>query len=126
MKLVTGGAYQGKLCYASERYGIEEWADGRSCGFEEIFTCRGIHHFHEYVRRALKEERDIAALAEELAEKNSEIVILSNELGYGVVPVEAFDRQYRETHGRLCCRLAAEADEVIRVICGIGTVIKHA
>ena len=126
MKLVIGGAYQGKTDYASEKYGVREWADGRSCGFEEIFTYSGIHHFHEYVRRAVEENRDISSLEKELQEKNRELVIVSNELGYGVVPVDAFDRRFREEHGRLCCRLADVSDEVSRVICGIGTVIKHA
>lgn len=125
MKLVIGGVYQGKKTYASEKYQITCWADGRSCGFGEIFTCEGICYFHEYVRRALLEELDLSELPQELAEKNRDIVIVSAELGYGVVPVDAFDRRFREAHGRLCCRLAEEADEVSRVICGIGTVIKH-
>lgn len=126
MKLVIGGAYQGKTAYASEKYHISKWADGRSCGYGEIFTCPGIHHFHEYIRRAVKENRDIASLDQELAEKNGDLVIVTNELGYGVVPVDVFDRKFREEHGRLCCRLADVSDEVVRVICGIGTVIKHA
>jgi adenosylcobinamide kinase/adenosylcobinamide-phosphate guanylyltransferase len=126
MKLVIGGAYQGKLSYASEKYGITEWTDGRSCSFDDIFCCSGIHHFHEYVRRALEEDRDLTELDRELEEKNKELVIVSNELGYGVVPVDAFDRRFREAHGRICCRLAAASDEVSRVICGIGTVIRHA
>ncbi|MDY4515387.1 MAG: bifunctional adenosylcobinamide kinase/adenosylcobinamide-phosphate guanylyltransferase [Hominisplanchenecus sp.] len=126
MKLVIGGAYQGKYAYASEKYCINNWADGRSCDFEEIFQCEGIHHFHEYIRRALTDEREIRALRCRLKEENREIVIITNELGYGVVPMDAFDRRFREIHGRLCCELAAEAEEVCRVICGIGMVIKHA
>ena len=50
---------------------------------------------------------------------------MTNELGYGVVPTDSFDRAYREKTGRVCCRIAKEADEVHRVVCGIGTVIKH-
>lgn len=126
MKLVIGGAYQGKKDYAAKKYGILEWADGRSCGFDDIYTSSGIHHFHEYVRRGLIEGRDLSGLAQSLAEKNGELVIVSNELGYGVVPIDAFDRKFREEHGRLCCKLAEASDEVSRVICGIGTVIKHA
>lgn len=126
MKLVIGGAYQGKLAYASEKYCITSWADGSSCDFEEIFRCGGIHHFHEYIRRALKEEREVSALTHRLKEENREIVIVTNELGYGIVPMDAFDRRFREIHGRLCCELAGEAEEVSRVICGIGMVIRHA
>ena len=69
-------------------------------------------------------EEAVRKLADELKEKNPEIVIVTNELGYGVVPVSAFDRRYREDTGRICCKLAAEAEEVWRVYCGIGTCIK--
>lgn len=126
MKLVTGGAYQGKKAYALETYQITEWSDGANCPFEELFTCPGMDHFHEYIRRALKENREISGLAGELTARNPKIVLITDELGCGVVPVDPFDRAYREAHGRLCCQLAAEAEEVVRVICGIGMVIRHA
>ena len=60
-----------------------------------------------------------------IVQKKPSVILLCNELGSGVVPVEAFDREWREATGRLCCRLAAEAEEVHRVACGIGMVIKH-
>ena len=51
-------------------------------------------------------------------------MLITDEIGYGIVPTDAFYREYRETHGRVCTQIAAEAKEVHRVICGIGTVIK--
>ena len=126
MKLIIGGAFQGKLAYASAAAEIapEEFADGAVCGFEVLDTCRGMNHFHEYVRRCLQEGRELTGLADSLVKQNPDIIILANELGSGVVPVDAFDRSWRETTGRLCCELAKRADEVHRVVCGIGTVIK--
>ena len=50
--------------------------------------------------------------------------ILPCELGNGVVPMEAFDRRYRETVGRICCNIAKQAEEVIRIVCGIPIVLK--
>ena len=88
--------------------------------------CRGILHFHDYVQRRLRAGKSVDGLAEELLEKNPDICIVTNELGYGVVPADAFDRKYREATGRICEKLAAGSDEVHRVICGIGTVIKRA
>ena len=67
-----------------------------------------------------KEEWSLARLKEQ----NPEIILVTNELGYGVVPVDRFDREYRERTGRICCEISKEAKEVPRVICGIGTVIK--
>ena len=127
MILITGGAFQGKKAYAMKTFSLEESAaaDGRSCSWEEIYTAGGILHFHEYIRRSLEEGRELKTLAEDLARRNPEAVIVVNELGSGVVPVDAFDRSYRETTGRICCELAKKAREVHRVVCGIGMVIKH-
>ena len=47
------------------------------------------------------------------------------ELGYGVVPVDQFDRADREKTGRACCKVAQSAQVVHRVGCGVGTVIKQ-
>lgn len=52
------------------------------------------------------------------------LIIISNEVGYGLVPVEAFEREYRETVGRVNCFFAGEAEQVIRVVSGIGKRIK--
>ena len=38
---------------------------------------------------------------------------------------EYINRAYREKTGRVCCQAARRASEVHRVVCGIGTVIKH-
>ena len=113
MKLITGGAYQGKLAFARKEYGLGEdgdWADGAVCGREELFSRKGICHFHLFVR--------------ELAEKNSQAVIVTTEVGCGVVPVDRFDRLYRETCGRLATELAERSSRVHRVVCGIGMVLK--
>ena len=127
MKLVIGGAFQGKYQYARKTFGIQEgWIDGDTCSWNEIFECRGILHFHDYVQRRLRAGKSVDGLAEELLEKNPDICVVTNELGYGVVPADAFDRKYREATGRICEKLAAGSDEVHRVICRIGTVIKRA
>lgn len=127
MKLIIGGAFQGKLAYASAAAEIapEEFADGAVCGFEVLDTCRGMNHFHEYVRRYSAAGRSVEELPERIVQKNPEVVLVANELGCGIVPMDPFERQFREAFGRLCCRLAQEAKEVHRVICGLGTVIRR-
>ncbi len=125
MNMVIGGAYQGKLKYAKETFQIGDgWADGASCAPKDLLTCRGIWNFHLLVRRMLQQEQDVDALIERLWEENPRLCIVTNELGCGVVPVDAFDRLWREKTGRVCTELAARAKEVHRVFCGIGMVIK--
>ena len=126
MKLVIGGAFQGKKLYASERYQIPEgeWIDGSTCEKEMLFSAKAINHFHEYIRKRQKAGENLMKLAEELLEKNPEIILVTNEVGYGIVPMEKENREWREACGRVCTVLASGADEVVRVCCGIGTKIK--
>ena len=129
MKLVIGGAFQGKLDFAKKMTGKETgWADGAAVSKEELSACSGVYDFQELVRRwlLLEEETGTAPEAEleELLQKNREICIVTNELGYGVVPIEPFDRKWREKTGRICTELAAKADSVTRVVCGIGILLK--
>ena len=126
MILVIGGAFQGKYSFATEELGLKDgWADGDTCGFYAIYECRAIHHFHDYVKRAIEAHYDLSDLVPKLMERNPDICILTNELGYGVVPKDQFDRTFRETQGTLCTQLAAQADTVYRMICGIPTIIKQ-
>lgn len=126
MKLVIGGAYQGKLAYAKKEFAKENlsWTDGALCSFEDVYTCQGIWHFESFLRRMLAEGKDTSGLAASIAAANPDLIIVSTEIGYGLVPVDAFDREYREQAGRVCTELAALASRVDRVVCGIGTTLK--
>lgn len=124
MKLIIGGAFQGKKDFAKTLCPDVTFIDGSKCSAEDIFSCGGIYHFHEYIRNRLSEGMDCQKLGEELAEKNPSLVVVTNELGCGVVPVDAFDREYRERTGRVCTVLASSSEEVYRVICGVGLRIK--
>ena len=72
--------------------------------------------------------QELAAKAdnlEKLAEKLSAYdIVISTEVGGGVVPMEAEQRAAREAAGRLACLLAARADCVVQMFCGIPTVLK--
>lgn len=51
-------------------------------------------------------------------------VIVSNEVGHGVVPENALARQFRDAQGRLNIALAAEAELAVQVIAGLPQVLK--
>ena len=129
MILVVGGAFQGKKEYVKKQFAlaVEDFADGAVCGEEDLYRAGAVLHFHEYVRRCLEAGESpeaLAAFTDGLLRANPDVILICNALGSGVVPVDAFDRSWREATGRLCCRLAGEAVKVFRVVCGIGTVIK--
>ena len=109
MIMIIGGAYQGKLAFAKKIYPDVTWADGAVCTEEELYSC----------------EEPIDDLAEELIRKNPELILITDEIGYGIVPVDRMEREYREQTGRVCTRLAAYSEKVYRVMCGIGQVIKE-
>lgn len=125
MEMIIGGAFQGKSAYAEKKYPDKKWILGASASEEEILSAGGILGFHEYIRREMKAGKDVSGLAKMLIEKNPQVILVSDEVGYGVVPVDAFDRAYREAVGRVCTELASFSSCVVRVVCGIGTVIKH-
>ena len=128
MKLFIGGAFQGKKKAAMEKTGLCEadFVDGETCTKEELLKGKAVTHFHSCIRRLLKEEGEEAAdaFAEELFRKNPGLVIVSTELGYGIVPMDPFDRLYREKVGRILCKAAEQAEEVYRVVAGLPVCIK--
>ena len=126
MKMIIGGAFQGKTALAMEKYPDIVWVDGADADWNLIGTAKGILNFHEFIRKEMQTGNDVSELAERLIRVNPQVVLVSDEVGYGVVPIDAFDRAYREAVGRVCTKLAAYSTQVTRVVCGIGTVIKDA
>lgn len=128
MNLYVGGSSQGKLSYVLRKYCLDKSkeiiAEGSTCTEEELYTRRIINHFHEYISRLLEAGRDIEECTKRIIENNPEVIIISNEVGYGVVPIEKKDRIYREEVGRCLCRLAKEAIEFERIVCGFGVRLK--
>lgn len=51
-------------------------------------------------------------------------LVISNEIGSGIVPIDKKDRLWREQTGRMLTKIASQADEVYRVFSGIPQKIK--
>ena len=132
MKLVIGGRAQGKLNYVLQHMTDENYQiyDGVFPDGGELFNLTRknewliVNHFHKWVNKELKENRNPEEELEAFLKKGVRFVIISDEIGNGIVPVDAFERDYRERTGRMLITLASQADEVVRVICGIGQKIK--
>lgn len=126
MEIIIGGAFQGKSTLAEKDHPDVTWINGAQADWESLSHAEGVMGFHEYIRKEMKAGNDISSLAEDLIRVNPDLILVSDEVGYGVVPIDAFDRVYREAVGRICTKLAAYSHRVTRVACGIGTVIKDA
>jgi adenosylcobinamide kinase/adenosylcobinamide-phosphate guanylyltransferase len=69
-------------------------------------------------------DAEIARLEEALARRTGTAVLVSNEVGYGIVPDNALARRFRDAQGRLNQRMAARADRVVLVVAGLPLVVK--
>lgn len=70
-------------------------------------------------------EPEIDRLLAALPALPGEIVLVSNEVGWGIVPENALARRFRDEQGRLNQRIAALADNVTLVAAGLPLVLKH-
>ena len=109
MTFIVGPLFSGKRRVAMELLG---------CGEEAL------------ARRAVWDVQELAAARPDLEELAAELaaheVVIATEVGGGVVPADPEQRMAREAAGRLNCLLAKRADRVIRVFCGLPTVLKGA
>jgi adenosylcobinamide kinase/adenosylcobinamide-phosphate guanylyltransferase len=59
-----------------------------------------------------------------LAARRAPSVLVSNEVGSGIVPDNAEARRFRDLQGRLNQRIAARADRVVLLVAGLPMVVK--
>jgi adenosylcobinamide kinase/adenosylcobinamide-phosphate guanylyltransferase len=69
-------------------------------------------------------EREIDELTSSLKNSKSNIVLVSNEVGTGIVPDNALARKFRDSAGLMNQKIASVSDEVYWVVAGIQTQIK--
>lgn len=122
MQLVIGGAHQGKLHWVLQQTGYTQ--NDVASTLLAAMQRPVLNALHEEVRKCLQEGISPQELVKGLLDRNPEVIILCDEIGCGVVPVDAFERAWREETGRICCMLAEKAVRVDRIFCGLATCIK--
>ncbi len=65
-----------------------------------------------------------AALLGALERCPATLWLVSNEVGFGIVPENALARQFRDEAGRLHQAIAAVADQVVLMVAGLPVVVK--
>ena len=116
MILVVGGIGSGKRSYARSLGYTEDTmsSDARD-------TCPVLLDAQDLVRDA---SVDVPALATQIADAKR--VVLCQEVGSGIVPLDPDERAWRERAGALSRALAERADAVVRMSCGIPQHLKGA
>jgi adenosylcobinamide kinase/adenosylcobinamide-phosphate guanylyltransferase len=105
-----------------EPIGVEAWFAKSGSQYQTIlFDCVTLW-LSNLAGIGLDEQNILArtgALLEAMRTTGSRVVIVSNELGLGLVPAEPHARAFRDVAGRVNQQLAAEADEVHLVASGL-------
>jgi len=68
--------------------------------------------------------RESAALLEALPTLPCSCILVTNEVGYGIVPVNALARRFADESGALHQRLAAICDRVVLMVAGVPLPVK--
>ena len=126
MILIYAGAYQGKLDFARKSFGIKEEdicycnSDMESIDFGKK-VIYGLEKFiYGYEKRGQSADEYIRAQLPLMNDK----IIICEDISRGLVPMDKLERAWRETNGRVVNAVAAEADEVYTIFCGIESRIK--
>ncbi len=123
MILIFGGAYQGKLEYSQKNFDIKTICECSEAA-EPDFSKDAVCALEKFVLKCVREGKEAADFFKENKEKWQDKVLIMTDVSQGIVPMDAELRAFREMNGRLMLYLASEADEVIRVFCGIGKKVK--
>ncbi len=129
MELYIGGFAQGKLDYVKTVH-----ADEKLCVAEDYRELPGsgkdrdgrlvVYGMHRMIREMLAEGMDPHTVFEELFSREPDCIVICDEVGNGIVPIEPEERTYRDAVGEELIRTAQKADRVERVLCGLGQRIK--
>ena len=94
---------------------------------DAALTAPAIADFHRLVRAVLLRGGDAQAFARRLLAENPDAALTCDEIGGGIVPLDPFERRWREETGRALGILAADRHvRVVRVWYGIPEVLKEA
>ncbi len=132
MHLIFGGAYQGKLDYAKERYQLKDQeiffcsaGEGEcSAGPNIDFTKKAVDRLEEFVMGCVRCGMEAKDYLEANHEEWKDTVFICTDISSGIVPFEKELRAWREMVGRTLMYLGKEAEEVTRIFCGLPQKIK--
>lgn len=124
MKLILGGAFQGKLDYAMKGNPAASVYRGTETEPTIDFSRDIIDSLHKTILAQLRSDVESLAYAKENLRRLTSKTVICDDISSGVVPIDPEMRQWREAVGRTLVFLSENADEVVRVFCGLPTKLK--
>ena len=126
MKLILGGYANGRTAYAMQNYQLTE-SDCFDAAAEPLARWNGqrlILHAVQLVNPWLEQGKEPCTEILPWLERWQNAVLITQEVGCGLVPVTPQQRQLREAVGHFNRLLAECAETVERVCCGLGMQLK--
>lgn len=126
MKLILGGYANGRTVYAMQNYQLTE-SDCFDAAAEPLARWNGqrlILHTEQLVNPWLEQGKEPCTEILPWLERWQNAVLITQEVGCGLVPVTPQQRQLREAVGHFNRLLAECAETVERVCCGLGMQLK--
>lgn len=105
---------------------VEVWdVIGSECGEGRVVV---LDCLTLWLNNLMLEERDVEADIERLVESlegvDGDVILVSNEIGLGLVPDTDLGREFRDLHGRMNQRVAAVCDRVLFMVAGLPVGVK--
>ena len=85
---------------------------------------RCCRHLEALTRAASDHGETAQQVLDRLLPLTRDAFVISREIGSGVVPLDAAERRWREVHGAVLQGLAARAEHVSRIFCGLEERLK--
>ena len=126
MKLILGGYANGRTAYAMQNYQLTE-SDCFDAAAEPLARWNGhrlLLHAEQLVNPWLEQGKEPCTEILPWLERWQNAVLITQEVGCGLVPVTPQQRQLREAVGHFNRLLAECAETVERVCCGLGMQLK--
>lgn len=92
--------------------------------FQELTSIKILDNIQAMIKDKMIANEYVKEMLDELINKYPDMIVICDEVGSGIVPMDKFDREYRDKVGEISCYLAKKATSVHRVVCGLGMVIK--
>ncbi|MBQ7593706.1 MAG: bifunctional adenosylcobinamide kinase/adenosylcobinamide-phosphate guanylyltransferase [Synergistaceae bacterium] len=125
MHLIIGGRYMGKRVYAEKLYGkFEIVYNLENERAENIISSGLIINLHMGIKYLLKQGVDAQEFFASRLDILRSSVIIGDEISSGIIPVDVFNRKWRDETGKVYQFLASEAEIVDRVFAGLALRLK--
>lgn len=126
MILVIGSSFQGQLGYVLNEFRLtaKDVADGDLIGFDTITDYKVIDKFHLTVKRLYEGGLNIDEFVAKCFASKTLKIIVADEIGSGIVPLEPDIRELRDEIGQILQIIASKSEKVVRICCGLPVVIK--